>query len=91
MLFKNTIVKITYNLAVSCTENGYLGSHQFFLSVDFKCKYRFNFSFKNHIFFGQPFLFTSQTRKYANVFRKYACLLFKCAWKEIKAWQKKSR
>lgn len=40
---------------------------------------------------ANPFFLPPKPGNMPMFFRKYACLLSKCAWKEIKAWQKKSR
>lgn len=62
-------------------------AHTRFFSVDFKFKYRLNFSFKkNHFFLANPFFLPPKPGSMPMFFRKYACLLSKCAWKEIKAW-----
>lgn len=45
------------------------------VSGDFKCKYRLNFSFKNH-FFVNPFLTPPKSRKCAKIFRTRIYLLF---------------
>lgn len=90
MLKKNIpFIKITYNVDIFLTEMATM-VYVTHVSRDFECKYKLNFSFKNH-FFANAFLTPPKSRKCAKVFRKHIYLFFKYIWKKIKVQENKSR